>query len=122
MKKVEAIIRPNKLDQVNTALIKAGVVGITVSRVRGFGREKGPTLLRKYAFKFEVMFMQRAKLEIVVNDNHVDLVVETIMKTARTGEVGDGKIFITPVEEVVRIQTGEKNLAAMELPQLGACK
>lgn len=122
MKKVEAIIRPNKLNQVNTVLIEAGVAGITISKVRGYSREKGHTILRKVATRFELMFLPKSKLEIVVEDNHVALVVETIMNTARTGEIGDGKIFITPVEEAIRIQTGEKNLEAIEPPQLAANK
>lgn len=116
MKKVEAIIRPYKLDQVNTALVKAGVVGMTVSQVRGFGRQKGH-ILQYRSDEFTVEFIQKLKLEIVVDDSQVDLVVEKIIDTARTGEIGDGKIFITPVEAVIRIQTKERDLAAIELSQ-----
>ncbi len=116
MKKVEAIIRPYKLDQVNTALVKAGVVGMTVSQVRGFGRQKGH-VVRYRSDEFTVEFIQKLKLEIVVDDSQVDLVVEKIIDTARTGEIGDGKIFITPVEAVIRIQTKERDLAAIELSQ-----
>lgn len=112
MKKVEAIIRPFKLDEVKIALVNAGIVGMTVSEVRGFGRQKGQTE-RYRGSEYTVEFLQKLKLEIVVEDNQVDMVVDKVIAAARTGEIGDGKIFISPVEEVVRIRTGEKNLEAV---------
>ncbi len=112
MKKIEAIIRPFKLDEVKIALVNAGIVGMTVSEVRGFGRQKGQTE-RYRGSEYTVEFLQKLKLEIVVDDEQVDMVVEKIIQAARTGEIGDGKIFITPVEETIRIRTGEKNLEAI---------
>ncbi|OLP17376.1 transcriptional regulator [Leptolyngbya sp. 'hensonii'] len=112
MKKVEAIIRPFKLDEVKIALVNAGVVGMTVSEVRGFGRQKGQTE-RYRGSEYTVEFLQKLKVEIVVEDDQVDMVVEKIITAARTGEIGDGKIFITPVDQIVRIRTGEKNLEAI---------
>lgn len=117
MKKVEAIIRPYKLDEVNTALVDAGIVGMTISKVRGFGRQQGHVEHYR-GTEFTINFLEKLKLELVVDDSLVGLVVEKILDSARTGEIGDGKIFITPVEEVIRIQTGEKNREALELPQL----
>jgi nitrogen regulatory protein P-II 1 len=112
MKKVEAIIRPFKLDEVKIALVNAGIVGMTVSEVRGFGRQKGQTE-RYRGSEYTVEFLQKLKVEIVVEDNQVDMVVDKIISAARTGEIGDGKIFISPVEQVVRIRTGEKNTEAV---------
>ena len=112
MKKVEAIIRPFKLDEVKIALVNAGIVGMTVSEVRGFGRQKGQTE-RYRGSEYTVEFLQKLKIEVVVEDNQVDLVVDKIIAAARTGEIGDGKIFISPVEQVVRIRTGEKNTEAI---------
>ena len=112
MKKVEAIIRPFKLDEVKIALVNAGIVGMTVSEVRGFGRQKGQTE-RYRGSEYTVEFLQKLKLEIVVEDTQVDMVVSKIVEAARTGEIGDGKIFISPVDEIVRIRTGEKNLEAV---------
>ena len=112
MKKVEAIIRPFKLDEVKIALVNAGIVGMTVSEVRGFGRQKGQTE-RYRGSEYTVEFLQKLKVEIVVEDDQVDMVVDKIIVAARTGEIGDGKIFITTVDEVVRIRTGEKNLEAV---------
>ncbi|MBG0744285.1 MAG: P-II family nitrogen regulator [Cylindrospermopsis raciborskii KL1] len=108
MKKVEAIIRPFKLDDVKIALVNAGIVGMTVSEVRGFGRQKGQTE-RYRGSEYTVEFLQKLKLEIVVEDNQVDMVVDKIISASRTGEIGDGKIFISPVDSVIRIRTGEKN-------------
>lgn len=108
MKKVEAIVRPFKLDEVKIALVNAGIVGMTVSEVRGFGRQKGQTE-RYRGSEYTVEFLQKLKIEIVVEDDQVDMVVDKIIVAARTGEIGDGKIFITPVNQVVRIRTGEKN-------------
>lgn len=112
MKKVEAIIRPFKLDEVKIALVNAGIVGMTVSEVRGFGRQKGQTE-RYRGSEYTVEFLQKLKVEIVVEDHQVDMVVEKVISAARTGEIGDGKIFISPVDQVVRIRTGEKNLEAV---------
>ena len=112
MKKVEAIIRPFKLDEVKIALVNAGVVGMTVSEVRGFGRQKGQTE-RYRGSEYTVEFLQKLKLEIVIEDDQVDLVVDKIVTAARTGEIGDGKIFVYPVEQVIRIRTGERNLEAV---------
>lgn len=112
MKKIEAIIRPFKLDEVKIALVNAGIVGMTVSEVRGFGRQKGQTE-RYRGSEYTVEFLQKLKIEIVVEDNQVNLVVEKIISAARTGEIGDGKIFVTPVDEIIRIRTGEKDLEAV---------
>ena len=112
MKKVEAIIRPFKLDEVKIALVNAGIVGMTVSDVRGFGRQKGQTE-RYRGSEYTVEFLQKLKVEIVIEDAQVDMVVDKIISAARTGEIGDGKIFISPVEQVVRIRTGEKNTEAV---------
>ena len=112
MKKIEAIIRPFKLDEVKIALVNAGIVGMTVSEVRGFGRQKGQTE-RYRGSEYTVEFLQKLKLEIVVENDQVDMVVDKIVNAARTGEIGDGKIFISPVEETIRIRTGEKNLEAI---------
>ncbi|MBW4472500.1 MAG: P-II family nitrogen regulator [Stenomitos rutilans HA7619-LM2] len=112
MKKVEAIIRPFKLDEVKIALVNAGIVGMTVSEVRGFGRQKGQTE-RYRGSEYTVEFLQKLKVEIVVEDDQIDMVVEKIIVAARTGEIGDGKIFITPVDQIIRIRTGEKNLEAI---------
>jgi len=112
LKKVEAIIRPFKLDEVKIALVNAGVVGMTVSEVRGFGRQKGQTE-RYRGSEYTVEFLQKLKLEIVTEDDQVDLVTEKIISAAQTGEIGDGKIFVYPVNEIIRIRTGEKNLEAI---------
>ncbi|MGF1478854.1 MAG: P-II family nitrogen regulator [Cyanophyceae cyanobacterium] len=112
MKKIEAIIRPFKLDEVKIALVNAGIVGMTVSEVRGFGRQKGQTE-RYRGSEYTVEFLQKLKVEIVVEDDQVDMVVDKVLAAARTGEIGDGKIFISPVDQIVRIRTGEKNLEAI---------
>lgn len=112
MKKIEAIIRPFKLDEVKIALVNAGIVGMTVSEVRGFGRQKGQTE-RYRGSEYTVEFLQKLKLEVVVEDTEVKNVVDNIISAARTGEIGDGKIFISPVETVVRIRTGESNQEAI---------
>ena len=112
MKKIEAIIRPFKLDEVKIALVNAGVVGMTVSEVRGFGRQKGQTE-RYRGSEYTVEFLQKLKLEIVIEDDQIDMVVDKIIGAARTGEIGDGKIFVYPVDQVIRIRTGEKNLEAV---------
>lgn len=107
MKKVEAIIKPFKLDEVKEALSAVGVQGITVSEVKGFGRQKGHTELYRGA-EYVVDFLPKVKLEIIVKDELVTQVVDTILKAAKTGRIGDGKIFVLPIEEVVRIRTGER--------------
>lgn len=112
MKKIEAIIRPFKLDDVKIALVNAGVVGMTVSEVRGFGRQKGQTE-RYRGSEYTVEFLQKLKLEIVIEDEQIDMVTDKIIAAARTGEIGDGKIFVYPVDQVIRIRTGEKNLEAV---------
>jgi nitrogen regulatory protein P-II 1 len=112
LKKIAAIIRPFKLDEVKIALVNAGVVGMTVSEVRGFGRQKGQTE-RYRGSEYTVEFLQKLKVEVVVEDAQVDMVVDKIISAARTGEIGDGKIFVSPVEQVVRIRTGEKNIEAV---------
>jgi nitrogen regulatory protein P-II 1 len=112
LKKVEAIIRPFKLDEVKIALVNAGVVGMTVSEVRGFGRQKGQTE-RYRGSEYTVEFLQKLKVEIVVEDDQVEMVVEKVISAARTGEIGDGKIFVSPVERIYRIRTGEKDLEAV---------
>ncbi|ASC70083.1 Nitrogen regulatory protein P-II [Halomicronema hongdechloris C2206] len=112
MKKIEAIIRPFKLDEVKIALVNAGIVGMTVSEVRGFGRQKGQTE-RYRGSEYTVEFLQKLKIEIVVEDSQVDMVVDKIIAAARTGEIGDGKIFVAPVDQIIRIRTGEKNMEAI---------
>ena len=107
MKKVEAIIKPFKLDEVKENLNAVGVRGLTVSEVKGFGRQKGHTELYRGA-EYVVDFLPKVKLEIIVQEEKVAEVVATIEKAARTGRIGDGKIFVTPVEDVVRIRTGER--------------
>jgi nitrogen regulatory protein P-II 1 len=112
LKKVEAIIRPFKLDEVKIALVNAGIVGMTVSEVRGFGRQKGQTE-RYRGSEYTVEFLQKLKIEIVVEDNQVDMVIDKVVSASRTGEIGDGKIFVYPVDKIIRIRTGEKNLEAI---------
>jgi nitrogen regulatory protein P-II 1 len=112
MKKVEAIIKPFKLDEVKEALSSIGVQGLTVSEVKGFGRQKGHTELYRGA-EYVVDFLPKVKLEIIVADDLCAQVVETIERAARTGRIGDGKIFVMPMEEVVRIRTGERGQNAL---------
>lgn len=107
MKKVEAIIKPFKLDEVKDALNKIGVKGNTVTEVKGFGRQKGHTELYRGA-EYVVDFLPKIKIEVVVSDDMLEKVIETIVSTAKTGRIGDGKIFVTNVEEIVRIRTGER--------------
>ncbi len=112
MKKIEAIIKPFKLDEVREALSEIGVAGLTVTEVKGFGRQKGHTELYRGA-EYVVDFLPKVKVEIVVAAAMVDRVVEAIIAAARTGKIGDGKIFVTAVEQVVRIRTGESGEAAI---------
>ena len=112
MKKVEAIIRPFKLEDVKLALVNAGIVGMTVSEVRGFGRQKGQ-VERYRGSEFTVEFLQKLKIEVVIDDGRLDTVVNAIAEAAKTGEIGDGKIFISPVDTVVRIRTGDRDSSAL---------
>ena len=112
MKKVEAIIKPFKLDEVKEALNEIGIQGITVSEVKGFGRQKGHTELYRGA-EYVVDFIPKIKMEIIVSDDIATKVVESIEQAAKTGRIGDGKIFVTSVEEVVRIRTGERGEDAL---------
>jgi nitrogen regulatory protein P-II 1 len=112
MKKIEAIIKPFKLDDVREALSEVGVTGLTVTEVKGFGRQKGHTELYRGA-EYVVDFLPKVKLEAIVPDNLVERCVETITNAARTGKIGDGKIFVYPVGEVVRIRTGERGEEAV---------
>ena len=112
MKFVTAIIKPFKLDEVREALSSIGVQGITVTEVKGFGRQKGHTELYRGA-EYVVDFLPKVKIEVVVPENRVEPAIEAIVKAARTGKIGDGKIFVTAVEHVVRIRTGEINDAAV---------
>lgn len=106
MKKIEAVIKPFKLDEVRETLSEVGINGLTVTEVKGFGRQKGHTELYRGA-EYVVDFLPKIKVEIVLGDELVDQAVEAIIKAARTGKIGDGKIFVTSVEQVVRIRTGE---------------
>ena len=112
MKKVEAIIKPFKLDDVKEALNEIGIQGITVSEVKGFGRQKGHTELYRGA-EYVVDFIPKIKMEIIVSDDIVAKVLETIEQAAKTGRIGDGKIFVTPIDEVIRIRTGERGEDAL---------
>jgi nitrogen regulatory protein P-II 1 len=108
MKKIEAVIKPFKTDDVREALGEAGITGMTVSEVKGFGRQKGHTELYRGA-EYQIDFLPKVKLEIVVADDRVDAAVEAIESAAKTGKIGDGKIFVYPVESAVRIRTGERD-------------
>ncbi|MGA0588467.1 P-II family nitrogen regulator [Dyella sp. KRB-257] len=112
MKLISCIIRPYKLDEVRDALAAAGVSGITVSEVRGFGRQKGHTELYRGA-EYVVDFLPKLKVDVVVTDDQLDGVLEAIQQSARTGSVGDGKIFVSPVDQVIRIRTGELDADAL---------
>ena len=106
MKKIEAIVKPFKLDEVREALSEVGVTGLTVTEVKGFGRQKGHTELYRGA-EYVVDFLPKVKIEVVVPDKQVEGAIEAIVKSARTGKIGDGKIFISDLQEVIRIRTGE---------------
>jgi len=112
MKKIEAVIKPFKLDEVREALSEVGIAGLTVSEVKGFGRQKGHTELYRGA-EYVVDFLPKIKVEVVIGDDLVEQAVEAIINAARTGKIGDGKIFVSPVEQVVRIRTGETDEAAI---------
>ena len=112
MKKVEIIIKPFKLDDVKTALNDLGIKGMTLSDVKGYGRQKGHTEIYRGA-EYKVDFLPKMKLEIIVESEQVDKVIEAVVKAARTGKIGDGKIFVLPVEKVVRVRTGETDSQAI---------
>jgi len=112
MKKIEAIIKPFKLDDVKDALNEAGIHGMTVTEVKGFGRQKGHTELYRGA-EYVVEFLPKIKIEAIVSDEDVEKVIETILKTARTGNIGDGKIFVYDIKETIRIRTGERGKEAI---------
>ncbi len=112
MKRVEAIIRTHKLDEVKLALLSAGIIGMTISEIKGLGRQKGTTT-RYRGNEYKIEFIPKMKIEVVVEDELVDTVVREISLAARTNTIGDGKIFVYPVYEIVRIRTGEKNSAAI---------
>ena len=112
MKKIEAIIKPFKLDDIREALADQGITGMTVTEVKGFGRQKGHTELYRGA-EYMVDFLPKVKIELVVPDDILETCIETIMKTAQTGKIGDGKIFVYNVEQVIRIRTGEMNDSAI---------
>ena len=107
MKKIEAVIKPFKLDEVREALSEIGIMGLTATEVKGFGRQKGHTELYRGA-EYVVDFLPKVKLDLIVSDSLLDKAVETIIKASHTGKIGDGKIFVTDVNEVIRIRTGEK--------------
>ena len=112
MKKIEAIVKPFKLDEVREALSEIGVTGLTVTEVKGFGRQKGHTELYRGA-EYVVDFLPKVKVEVIVGDALVERAIEALVKAARTGKIGDGKIFVTGVEQVMRIRTGESGEAAV---------
>jgi nitrogen regulatory protein P-II 1 len=112
MKKVEAIVRPHLLEAVKTALQDVGIVGMTVTEVKGFGRQKGHTETYRGS-EYEVQFLPKIKIEVVLGDELVDQAVDAVLKTANTGKFGDGKVFVSAVEDVVRIRTGERGDAAL---------
>ena len=112
MKQIVAIIKPFKLDEVREALAEMGASGLTVTEVKGFGRQKGHTELYRGA-EYVVDFLPKVKVELVIKDSDVDRCVEAIVKAAKTGKIGDGKIFVTPVEQVIRIRTGETDESAV---------
>jgi nitrogen regulatory protein P-II 1 len=112
MKKIEAIIRPFKLEEVKEALVEEGIRGLTISEVRGYGRQKGHTETYRGS-EYRIEFVPKIKIEVVIEDSKAEKVVDAILKTAKTGQVGDGKIFIYNVEDVVRIRTGESGKDAL---------
>ncbi len=112
MKLITSIIKPFKLDEVREALAEIGVTGLTVTEVKGFGRQKGHTELYRGA-EYVVDFLPKVKVEVVVSDDRIETVTEAIVKAARTGKIGDGKIFVSPIEQAIRIRTGEMDNAAV---------
>jgi len=112
MKKIEAIIKPFKLDEVKTALMEVGVQGLTVIEVKGFGRQKGHTETYRGS-EYTLEFLPKVKIEVVVGEEQLDSAVAAIIKAARTGKIGDGKIFVSPLDDVIRIRTAEKGATAI---------
>jgi nitrogen regulatory protein P-II 1 len=112
MKKIEAIVKPFKLEEVKDALTKIGVQGMTVTEVKGFGRQRGHTEVYRGA-EYKIDFIPKSKIELIVPEDLVNQVIETIERAAKTGKIGDGKIFLCPVEEVIRIRTGERGRDAI---------
>ncbi len=112
MKKIEAIIKPFKLDEVKNALTKIGVQGMTVTEVKGFGRQRGHTEVYRGA-EYKIDFLPKVKIELITSEEMIPQVIETIERAAKTGKIGDGKIFVSPVEEVIRIRTGERGKDAI---------
>jgi nitrogen regulatory protein P-II 1 len=112
MKKIEAVIKPFKLDEVKEALHEVGVKGLTVTEAKGFGRQRGHTELYRGA-EYVVDFLPKVKIEVVLEDEQVERAIDAVLQAARTGRIGDGKIFVSPIEEVIRIRTGEKGAEAI---------
>lgn len=112
MKKIEALVRPFKLDDVKVALVNVGIIGMTVTEVRGFGQQRGKTK-RYRGQEYETDFTKKIRVEVVVEDDKAEKVIESLSLTARTGEIGDGKIFVNPVEQIIRLRTGERDLDAI---------
>ena len=112
MKKIEAIIRPFKIDDVREALIEIGIKGMTITEVKGYGRQKGHTEMYRGS-EYQIDFLPKMKIEIIAPDDSINKIVETIIKSAKTGQVGDGKIFVYPVEDVIRVRTEESGEAAV---------
>lgn len=112
MKKIEAIIRPFKLDEVKEALIEEGIKGLTISEVRGYGRQKGHTETYRGA-EYQIEFVPKIKIELIVDDKNLDKAVDAILRSAKTGQVGDGKIFISDIKDVIRIRTEESGSQAL---------
>ena len=112
MKKIVAIVRPFKLEDVKVALVNAGIIGMTVSEVRGFGRQKGQ-IERYRGSEFTVEFLQKLKIEVVIPDDKTEIVLQAISEAAKTGEIGDGKIFVSPIDTVIRIRTGDRDESAL---------
>ena len=112
MKKIEAIIKPFKMDEVKNALTKIGLQGMTVSEVKGFGRQRGHTEVYRGA-EYKIDFLPKVKIELITSEEMIPQVIETIERAAKTGKIGDGKIFVSPIEEVIRIRTGERGKDAI---------
>lgn len=112
MKKIEAIIRPWKIDEVKVAVVNAGAIGMTISEVRGYGRQRGQTEQYRGS-QFTVEFLPKMRVEIIAQDEEADMIIEQLSLAARSGKIGDGKIFVSNVNEAIRIRTGEKNIEAL---------
>ena len=112
MKKIEAVIKPFKLEDVKEALAEAGITGMTISEVKGYGRQQGHSELYRGA-EYVVDFLPKVKLDLIVDEGDVDRVIDIIVESARTGKIGDGKVFVSPIERIVRIRTGEEDIEAI---------